>query len=628
MTYEEVVRQYLDDLYDYVQTAWTTKETTPELSYRPVLDRFLRDVASLYTPDIDIIFEPKRQGQSGRPDWRLYNKNDLGLYGFVEAKALDPENPINVEPYMKQVNKYLDIGQGVVLTDGIEFIFFEPASPYKSNRYSLVEKPLLKRIGRKNVVNLLMDSRLREFFRESGFRYSSEEQLIHDMAIRAKGLSACIFSLTDAPLDSGFNEEENRTIEILHDVQSTLQLHHDPVLEHPKVFADFVSQVLVFGLLYAHRVVAGELGQPKDRYTAIRRFWSDTVYASYTNKLIPFKALVEMLETELSPDEESVSQLRCWYDDTRRLLAHVKLHDIQRSDPDYHTLYEKFLIEFDPQTRFDFGAFYTPRELASFMVGMVKAVIDTFFQGRHLYEDGNKVIDPCCGTGTFIEQLIKYADNQASMHLVGFEILPAPYALAHYRMVMLDMPGPSNHIIDIFLTNTLSNELAEGDEDSPHSVLRNEVLRAHECAKPPIVLAIGNPPSSDSFGPHTTGPNFSGIDLLLNDFRPERTERRKRQNTQKQVRNDFMKFLRWSANKVLASDMGVLAMVLPSTFALHPTYSHARKWLTQHFAEFWILDIDSDLRTGVRSSSLFNTQQGRMMLVATHTGRIPCKSAL
>jgi len=233
MSYEEVVRRYLDDLHEYVHAAITTLETTPELSYRPVLDRFLRDVAVLYSEDVDVIFEPKRQGQSGRPDWRLYNKENLGLYGFVEAKALDSEHPINIEPFMNQIIKYLGIGQYVILTDGLEFIFFSPENPSITNRYSLVDKPLRGKVGRRDQINFLMDGRLREFFKESGFRYSSEEQLIHDMAIRAKGLSECVFSLSQAPLNSGFNEEENRTIEILHDVQSTLQLHHDPVLEHP-----------------------------------------------------------------------------------------------------------------------------------------------------------------------------------------------------------------------------------------------------------------------------------------------------------------------------------------------------------------------------------------------------------
>lgn len=623
MSIDDAINQYLEKLSVYIDRAQATGETTPELSYRPVLDGFLRMVAGLYSPKVDIIFEPKMQGHAGRPDWRIYNTENYGLYGFVEAKALDPTRQINISQYIDQITKYLGIGNSVILTDGLEFNFFEPHDSGNYRRYSLVEKPIRRNLVQEDKIEYLLDEQFRKFFREAGLRQCTEEQLIRETAVRAKGLADCVLVLSQAPLNSGFSEEENRTIEILHDLKTTLQLHHDPVLEQPKVFADFISQVLSFGLLYAHRVVARRIELPRDRYAAISRFWADAVYASYTDRLIPFKALVKMLESELSPEEDSTSQLKCWYDDTRRLLAHVQLREDQEGIPDYHTLYEKFFVNFDPITRFDFGAFYTPPELACFMVGMANTIIETSFMGRHLYEKGNKVVDPCCGTGTFIEQLVRHSVNKSAIHIVGFEILPAPYALAHYRSVMLAVPDAPNHRIDIFLTNTLSDDLPDTGIPHPVNVLKEELRRARNCARPPIVLVIGNPPSSDSFGPHSTGPNFATIDRLLEDFRPAATERRTRQNTQKQIGNDFMKFLRWAADKVLATEMGVLAFVLPSTFAAHPTYRHAREWFIRKFTEFWVLDIDRDLRTGVRSSSLFNTQQGRMLLIATHVGPVP-----
>jgi len=623
MSYETTVRKYLNNLDEYIRRGSETGETTAELSYRPVLDAFLREVSKLYSPNADIIFEPKLQGHAGRPDWRIYNADDLGLYGFVEAKALDPTRPIPIAPYMNQIIKYLSIGYHVILTDGLEFIFFDPHDIETPTHYSLMSKPLRPGVCQEEKIDYLMDGRLRDFFKESGFRHCSEEQLIRELAIRAAQLSECILSLSKAPIGAGLSGEENRTIEILHELRTTLSLHHDPVLQHPTVFADFVAQVLSFGLLYAHRVLENEDGQPKEQYNAIVSFWVDAVYETYTDRLLPFKALIDMLASELSPREESSSQLRCWYDDTMRLLAHVQLHHHQREIPDYHTLYERFLAEFDPKTRIDFGAFYTPHELANFTVRLVSTIIEKKLPGRLLFEEGNKVIDPCCGTGTFIEQLVLQSANGAGIHLIGFEILPAPYALAHYRLAMLHAPETPAHEIDILLTNTLSNDLANEDNDELNGVFHDELRRARDCAQPPIVLVIGNPPSSDSFGPHTTGANFTTIKDLLEDFRPAEAERRARQNTQKQIGNDFMKFLRWAADKVLASEVGAMALVLPSTFAAHPSYLHARKWLTEQFSDFWVLDIDRDLRTGVRSSSLFDTQQGRMLLIATHAGNVP-----
>ncbi|HAR96741.1 MAG TPA: hypothetical protein DCR97_12390, partial [Deltaproteobacteria bacterium] len=560
MNFEQTVREYLISLHDYIDSAAATGEMTPELSYRPVLDSFLRRLSCLYCPDVDVIFEPRAQGHAGRPDWRLYNRVDLGLYGFVEAKGLDPQRFINVEPHREQIARYLGIGHRVILTDGLEFIFFEPGQIDTPYRHCLVEKPIERYADGETRIDYLLDNRLRDFFRESGFRHCSEEQLIREMAVRASALSDCVLVLSRAPLDSGASEEENRTIGILHDLQNTLRLHHDPVLQNPQVFADFVAQVLCFGLLYAHRVIARDGGDPLGRYEAIRRFWSEAVYAGYADRLVPFKTLVAMLESELSPDEGSASQLRCWYDDARRLLAHVQLRNVQRNSPDYHALYERFLTEFDPRTRFDFGAFYTPWELAGFTVGTAKAVTESTFNGRSLFEEGNKILDPCCGTGTFLEQLVKHSTSGGAAHLVGFEILPVPYALAHYRMVMLDMANVPEHSIEVYLTNTLSDEFVDGGNDHADNVLREELQRARNCAQPPIVLVIGNPPSSDSFGPHSSGDNFATIAQLLDDFRPAEEERHSRQNIQKQIRNDFMKFLRWSAERVLASDMGVLAL--------------------------------------------------------------------
>jgi hypothetical protein len=623
MSFESLVRDYLTSMHEYIDAAAATREVTPELSYRPVLDTFLRKISRLYCPDADIIFEPKLQGHAGRPDWRIYNNADFGLYGFVEAKGLDPRNPINIEPHREQISRYLGTGQRVILTDGIEFIFFEPGRIDTAQRHCIVPKPIRHRLSRTIPIDFLIDNLLRDFFRETGFRQCSEEQLIREIAKRASALAECVLILSQAPPDSGVSEDENRTIRILHDLHGALRLQHDPVLRQPKIFADFVAQVLCFGLLYAHRVVAGEAGEPPSRYEAIRRFWTDAVFASYADRLVPFKALVGMLESELSPEGESASQLRCWYDDARRLLAHIQLRLAQRSAPDYHTLYEQFLAEFDPKTRFDFGAFYTPPELAGFTVGAAKSVAESTFGGRCLFEEGNKIIDPCCGTGTFLEQLVRHSSGGNAAHLVGFEILPAPYALAHYRIAMLRIESVPEHDIDIFLTNSLSDELIDGDDDHPASVLREELRRAKNCAQPPIVLVIGNPPSSDSFGPHSTGENFTVIERLLEDFRPPEGERRSRQNIQKQIGNDFMKFLRWAADKVLESDMGILALILPSTFAAHPTYRYAREWLIGHFSHFWAMDIDRDLRTGVRSSSLFNSRQGRMLLIATHTGSVP-----
>lgn len=65
MSFEVIVKEYLKSLHEYVKTTAATGQTTAELSYRPVLDLFIRNISLLYSNDVDVIFEPKAQGHAG-----------------------------------------------------------------------------------------------------------------------------------------------------------------------------------------------------------------------------------------------------------------------------------------------------------------------------------------------------------------------------------------------------------------------------------------------------------------------------------------------------------------------------------------------------------------------------------
>lgn len=610
MTFQSAVNEYVESLKAAMEIAASTGEFTAELSYRPVIDKFFRDIAALVNPNISVIFEPRNQGKSGRPDWRFHDQVSQGIYGYIEAKGFDPGNSIMPSAYQEQIDRYLSLGHRVVLTDGIDFIFYDPEG--NPQTVSLMKKPFSK-IQDSSEINYLIENKFREFLKQAGFRRCTEEQLIQDLARRAVQMSKSILELTDLPPTAALNESERKTIELLREIKTIVESHHDSNLRTGKVFADFVAQVMTFGLLYAHRVIKGDGDLPKDRYLKLQDFWTEILYKEHTERLRPFRALVDLLSDEL----ESLGPIGTWYDDCRLLLAHIELEQDQRMSPDYHALYERFLSVFDPHTRFDYGAFYTPRSVAEFAVRLTRALVDKEFGGKSLYESGNKLIDPCCGTGTFLEQLILQSQGRNNLPtFVGFEILPAPYALSHYRISMLSEKSNYPEHLSIILTDTLSDELEDEKPIPPDpNLIETEQAAARTLSRPPLTLVIGNPPSVDSTVEPRVG-NYSIIERLLDDFRPPSTERTGRQNIQKQVRNEFMKFLRWSCDKLLSSQNGVLAMVLPLAFSDRPSYSFARKWLAERFQRIWILDLDLDGRTGVRASSLFNTLQGRMLMVA------------
>ncbi|MBW7991996.1 MAG: N-6 DNA methylase [Planctomycetes bacterium] len=611
MSFETLAKTYLAELQDKFGEAIRTGEYTPELSYRPTTSSFIESLVHFICPEARVIYEPKRQSNSGRPDWRFYNSTSLGVYGYAEAKELNVREYISPSAYESQVGKYLNLGYTVILTDGLDFIFYDPSGAPRI--VHLIEKPVLAQDWQSLEPNTQLEMEFRSLLREAGFRISSEENLVEFAALRTRELSTNICELTTIPEGSGLDELENQTITALRQLKQLVETHHDRELRNPKAFGDFLAQTLTFGLIYAHRVLQNHEDTPRERDVKMKEFWTEVLYRDHTERLRPFRTLFETLDRELN----SLGPLGTWFSDCRLLLAHTQFDSNENQVPDYHALYEHFLASFDAKTRFDFGAFYTPRPLAQYALKLTEAVVARQHPERSLYEDGNRLIDPCCGTGTFLEQLIMASRREnARPQIVGFEILPAPYALAHYRLAMLADDGSTLDNVEIVLTNTLSDALENEDAVQADNLIAVEQAVAREKVRPPIRLVIGNPPSSDS-PPMGDPRNFTIIEALRQDFRPPEHERRTRQNTQKQLKNAFIYFLRWSCNKVADNEIGILCLVLPRAFAENPSYEYARKWLLSHFRVVWVLDIDLDGRTGVRTSNLFRTLQGRMLLLAT-----------
>lgn len=628
MSIGPILRRYVNDLLRALAAASATGEYTDELSYRPALDRFFGELMALLAPTADKVFEPKRQARAGRPDWRFHDKDTLGVYGYVEAKGLDPREPMRTDPHRKQIERYLSLGNKLIVTDGVDFDFFSPDST-EPRRLSLIAKPIeiamRGEAGADALLEAKFETEFRSFFSQTGFRTCSETRLIQEVAKRAAALSDSITELAGLREREALDERERKTIRVLRRLKSLLQKHHDPTLKSDKVFGDFVAQVLTFGLFYAYRVVCEKDDSPAERHRKIREFWAGTLDRHTTSSLRPIRALMNILEEELG----SLGPLGVWYDECCRVLAHTNLEEGSIEEPDYHALYERFLSEFDPHTQLDYGAFYTPRDLARFVVKMVQWAARTELDGASLYEEGNKLIDPCCGTGTFLEQLILNSDGKAHLPiLAGLEILPAPYALAHYRMSTL--PGMPRDLsnVRILLTNSLSDEVIleprtrwSASLPDVARLIQDEQADAREVSRPPLTLVIGNLPSSDSLGSRSRGGNFREIERLLEDFRPPRSKRSSRQNTQKALWNEFVKFLRWGCERIVDSPVGIIAVLVPWSFADRPSFTYARKWMVGNLHKLWVLDIDEESRRGISTSSLFRAQQGRTLLVGIRDGR-------
>ena len=117
--------------------------------------------------------------------------------------------------------------------------------------------------------------------------------------------------------------------------------------------------------------------------------------------------------------------------------------------------YEPFLEAFDPELRKELGVWYTPPEIVQYMVSRVDTVLrQELGLADGLADTRVYVLDPCCGTGAYLVAVLQriattlreqggdalLGDDlkRAAMERVfGFELLPAPFVVAHLQLGLL-----------------------------------------------------------------------------------------------------------------------------------------------------------------------------------------------
>ena len=181
--------------------------------------------------------------------------------------------------------------------------------------------------------------------------------------------------------------------------------------------------------------------------------------------------------------------------------------------------YEPFLEAFDPVLRKQLGVWYTPAEVVRYMVARVdRALKDDLGIPEGLAADNVYVLDPCCGTGAYLSEVLRrIADNlegrglgaltgarvkqAATERVFGFEIMPAPFVVAHLQigltMQSLDAPlsDDGDERAGVFLTNALTGWEPTVQKPLPFPELEEERDRAERVKqKRPVLVILGNPP--------------------------------------------------------------------------------------------------------------------------------------
>jgi type I restriction-modification system DNA methylase subunit len=315
--------------------------------------------------------------------------------------------------------------------------------------------------------------------------------------------------------------------------------------------------------------------------------------------------------------------------------------------------YEDFLAAYKPQMRERRGVYYTPEPVVSYMVRSVDILLkEKFNKPLGLADPEVMILDPACGTGTFllwIFQLIhqRFQENPDALtegledrswsgyvkerllpRIFGFELLMAPYAIAHLKLgLFLEETGyqfDGGKRLGIFLTNSLDDSIRKSQTLFEEFIAEESDQASLVKLDKPIMIVIGNPP----YEGESANKNIAWINRLVKGHDPG--SRNKVENyfevdgqslrdlgerNTKWLNNDYVKFIRFAHWRIEKTDHGIIALITDRSFLGGSTFRGMRQSLLSSFDSIRILDLHGNVRgrrkgSLIRDENVFQISQG------------------
>ena len=437
-------------------------------------------------------------------------------------------------------------------------------------------------------------------------------------------------------------------------------------------FADMYAQTIAYGLLSAR--VADPTRKTTDGLTAHMR----------TN---PF--LGELMEVffhagghrtlgaaGIDFDELGVSEVV-------ELLDNANMEAVVRDfgdrnpqeDPVIH-FYEHFLAEYDKSQKVSRGVFYTPRPVVSYIVrsvdqllrsefGLKDGIADTTTWGEMAARretvtipEGTspdqtfvQILDPATGTGTFLVEAIDlihktmvekwrghgdlkinglwndYVPKHLLPRLHGYELLMAPYAIAHLKIgLKLHETGyrfESNERAQVYLTNALEPpaDTSQITMDFLPALAREAEAVGRVKRTRRFTVVIGNPPYLGEAGRGgkwiaslMRGEELPSRGKTLSYFEVDGTPLGEK--NPKWLNNLYVRFTRLSQHLIERSGAGVHGFITDHSYIDKPTFRGMRWALLSAFDRLTVLDLHGNTKKkevapdGGRDENVFDIEQG------------------
>jgi predicted helicase len=631
MNLEQAAINYLKEVQEQFNSGHAR-----EHAYRPALQRLMENFE-----DTAAINDPARS-QHGMPDFVFLKKsNQKIIKGYAEAKDITVS--LDKTEKTDQMDRYHGYAN-LFLTDYLEFRFFENGQKYKTISLGKVENGKLS-LTPENSEALVRE--IQNFLESTPEQIKSGKRLAEIMGAKARRIrdNVTIFLAKE--------DERNTEIEKMYQMMKELLVHD----LSPEKFADMYAQTLVYGLFVARyndktptfsRQEARDLVPKSNPF--LRKFFDHIAGTEFDDRLA--KIVDELCEVF------SVSNVK------QIISKHLKLIEFgdgqgDEKDPIIH-FYEDFLKEYDPAERKKMGAYYTPIPVVKFMVkqvdeilkkefGLKKGLADTS-KIEHTttnLQDGKKsrhqihkvqILDPAVGTATFLNEVIKfihqsfqgqegrwpsYAEQDLLPRLNGFELMMAPYTIAHLKLGMtLQETGLKdfNKRLGVYLTNTLEEGIPAQNNLFTYGLAEAVTNESSEAAKikheKPIMVIIGNPPYSG-----VSSNNTAYANALVDKYKVEPGGKVKLNERKHWLNDDYVKFISFAEDMIAKNGEGIIAMITNHGFLDNPTFRGMRWHLTQTFDQIKIIDLHGNAKKkevspdGSKDENVFDIMQGVAIII-------------
>lgn len=642
------VTTYLNELAEQLRSGHAR-----EHAYRPALERLMSSF-----DDVTAVNDPRRS-DNGNPDFVFLKKSNVDvILGYAEAKdiTVDLDKTLKTE----QLRRYAGY-EKLFLTNYRDFIFLANGEEYLRISIGTLQDGIFT-ANHEQALRLIHE--LQAFLERRPEAIKSGRRLAVIMGGKARRIRDNVSEYL-----THVDNERNVELDKIYGLMKS-SLVHDLSKEQ---FADLYAQTLVYGLFAAR--YNDDTPDSFDRREAVesvpktnpflRQFFNHIAGADFDTRL---RYIVdELCEVFSISDIRALVQYQATkfaVDDEQDLTIHF---------------YEDFLKEYDPIMRQKMGVYYTPVPVVRYIVRSVDRILREEFgivgglaSGEtidHWIETGQdhrrdkrqkaqtgyskklprvQVLDPAVGTATFLNETIKhiykefegqegrwpaYVRDNLVKRLHGFELMMAPYTIAHLKLSMTLKETGADDLSDrlgVYLTNTLEEGVpTQGDMFTLFGLAEAVSEESRQAAEiktdQPIMVVMGNPPYSVESSNKT-----KYAESLVDKYRIEPGGKQKLQErNSKMLGDDYVKFMAFAEDMIAKNGTGIVAMITNNGYLENPTFRGMRWRLAKNFDKIYVVDLHGNSNKketspdGSRDENVFEIQQGVGIIFAVKTSTAP-----